>query len=206
MVCGLARVNTHPYGWPMTSARQHRLSRADWIAAGFRALSTDGPNGLRVEPLARAMKVSKGSFYWHFSDLAAFRTAMLDFWQAQATEAIITRSSVGAPAPERRLEQLIHAATEPVPADLGGAGVERALREWARQDPAAASVRRAVDARRLSYLERLFTEAGSPAAARHARTLYAALIGFEELDEGAVAATRAGLLALLALLLAETGS
>lgn len=190
----------------MTASRQNRLSRADWLAAGFRALSAKGPNGLRAEPLARALKVSKGSFYWHFSDLAAFRAEMLDFWQAQATEAIIARATEKAVAPERRLEQLLCAATEPVPEDLGGAGVERALREWARHDPAAATVRRAVDARRLSYLEHLFTEAGSPAAARHARTLYAALIGFEELNDGAVAATRAGLLALLGLLLAETGS
>ena len=41
--------------------------------AGFRALSAEGPQGIRVEAIARQLKLSKGSFYWHFKDVQALK-------------------------------------------------------------------------------------------------------------------------------------
>ena len=38
-----------------------RLTREDWILAGFRALSTSGTTALRVEPVARVLGTTKGS-------------------------------------------------------------------------------------------------------------------------------------------------
>ncbi|WP_163317770.1 TetR family transcriptional regulator, partial [Enterobacter hormaechei] len=42
------------------------LSAEDWISAAFRALSQGGAQAIRAEAIARDLKVSKGSFYWHF--------------------------------------------------------------------------------------------------------------------------------------------
>ncbi len=53
-----------------------RLSVDDWIQAGFAILADGGPNALRVDRLCERLGVTKGSFYWHFTDLHAYRTAL----------------------------------------------------------------------------------------------------------------------------------
>ena len=45
-----------------------RTPRSSWIDAGLRALAAGGPDAVRIEPLARALGVTKGGFYWHFDD------------------------------------------------------------------------------------------------------------------------------------------
>jgi len=46
-----------------------RLSVDDWIQAGFSILAEGDPAALRVERLCERLRVTKGSFYWHFSVL-----------------------------------------------------------------------------------------------------------------------------------------
>src|SRR6266571_4302142 len=44
-----------------------RLSQDDWVDAAVQVLLHEGPDGVAVQPLARRLKTTKGSFYWHFS-------------------------------------------------------------------------------------------------------------------------------------------
>ena len=46
-----------------------RLAVDDWIQAGFALLADGGPNALRIDRLCERLGVTKGSFYWHFTDL-----------------------------------------------------------------------------------------------------------------------------------------
>ena len=48
-----------------------RTPRTSWIDEGLRALAAGGPEAVRIEPLARALGVTKGGFYWHFADRRA---------------------------------------------------------------------------------------------------------------------------------------
>src|SRR5207302_8732387 len=65
-----------------------------------------GLDAAAVEPLARALGVTKGSFYWHFTSRDALLTAALARWEAQYTEGII--AVFGAvKSPRARLERLI---------------------------------------------------------------------------------------------------
>tara|TARA_B100000686_G_C16713341_1_gene930518 strand:- start:82 stop:687 length:606 start_codon:yes stop_codon:yes gene_type:complete len=57
-----------------------RLSREDWISAAWKMLGEYGFEGVRVEPLARSLGVTKGSFYWHFRDRQELIEALLDRW------------------------------------------------------------------------------------------------------------------------------
>ena len=57
-----------------------RLSVDDWIQAGFALLADGGPNALARRPLCERLGVTKGSFYWHFADLPAYRTALIEAW------------------------------------------------------------------------------------------------------------------------------
>src|SRR5689334_10739231 len=57
-----------------------RLDAEAWVTAAFDALAEGGIDAVRVEPLAKALAITKGSFYWHFADRRALIDAMLTTW------------------------------------------------------------------------------------------------------------------------------
>lgn len=152
-----------------------RIARGDWVRAGLVLLSRQGIDAVRVEPLAEQLKVTKGSFYWHFVDRAALHTAMLGTWQHAATGDIIKIVEAETPDARHRLFRLIELATS----DGRAAGLETAIRAWAQHDPAAGKVLADVDAARLQYVANLLRETGmaSSVAATRAKILYLVLIG-----------------------------
>jgi AcrR family transcriptional regulator len=60
-----------------------RLERSEWLRAARLALLRHGASGVRVEPLAKSLGVTKGSFYWHFKDRAALLEALLREWEQE---------------------------------------------------------------------------------------------------------------------------
>lgn len=201
--CFLVDVNTLAYGLRMND--KHRLDKEAWIQAGFRALTARGPTALKAEPLARELGVSKGSFYWHFANLGAFREAMIDYWMAMATQGVMHAVQQSSVDPAERLATLVILASEPPPAAVGGPAAEGAIRCWGRADATVGERLRAVDAARVDYCAELFQAAGfaDDKAQLKARLLYAGLIGLEQLDLAALANLRADLQALLQLLLSR---
>lgn len=155
------------------------LTKIEWIAAGFRALCEDGPRAVSVEPLARRLGVTKGSFYWHFKDRAALHAAMLTHWEEVATEHIINDVEARGGTGRAKLKRLINHAVSAAPDAYGGAQAEGVLRGWAASHTDAGAVLARVDKRRLAYLRKLFEEAGlARAQARHAAEVaYLASIG-----------------------------
>lgn len=182
------------------------LSAMDWIKAAFRRLSTGGIAAVRAEAIARDLKVSKGSFYWHFADVPALKSAMLHHWTAMATTRVIEGLDAATSDPRAQLRLLVVAATGDEAADYGGETVESALREWARFDEAAAEAVRRVDDDRLAHVRDRFRDCGLPEArARDAADLfYGAYIGLTVLSLGRPVDRRGDLLHLLDLLCPET--
>ncbi|MCU0375108.1 MAG: TetR/AcrR family transcriptional regulator [Chitinophagaceae bacterium] len=43
-----------------------------WLQTGYQRFAELGPEGLKVEPLAKNAGISKSSFYHHFADIACF--------------------------------------------------------------------------------------------------------------------------------------
>ena len=65
-----------------------RLNAHDWILVAYRRLVREGVAAVCVETLARDLGATKGSFYWHFKNLAALKAAMLVRWVELATDDI----------------------------------------------------------------------------------------------------------------------
>src|SRR5437763_15488297 len=87
-----------------------RLDAEAWIAAAFDALAEGGIDAVRVEPLAKALDITKGSFYWHFADRHALLDAMLAAWTDGRVTAIREQAATGR-APDggmRDLADLYH--------------------------------------------------------------------------------------------------
>jgi len=148
-----------------------QLSADDWIKQGLKALTRSGFTALKADPLAKAMGVSRGSFYWHFADLGAFHAAMLKRWREIAAEEIIAAVEADGDEPLNALLRRTFGAR----LDL-----ERAVRNWAAFDPAAQTAVRAIDRRRLDYIETLLQLRGLSAATAQARAqiLYWTFLGF----------------------------
>lgn len=49
-----------------------------WIEAGYQLFAYQGVRGLKVEPLAKMVGISKSSFYHHFADIELFIEALLE--------------------------------------------------------------------------------------------------------------------------------
>ena len=179
------------------------LRADDWIEAAFRALTIEGPQGIRAERIARDLKVSKGSFYWHFKDVAALKAAMLKQWQAGATRAVILRIDESDAPAQDQLKLLVLAATGKDNTPYGGVLVEAAIRDWARYDKAVSKIVQKIDKQRLGYLEKLFLKIrnNQKQAKQNASILYAALIGLESLSARGLADLQKDLLHLLEILI-----
>jgi len=176
-------------------------TREDWIAGAWDALCEGGVGALRVEPLARRMGVTKGSFYHHFADRQALTSALLQDWERQGTEAIIAAVEMTADAPEDQLRTLLGLTFAP---DPRGDAIESAIRAWATTDEMAASAAERIDEQRLTFVGNLLHAAGLPKAlaGRRAALLYRTLIGeFMWRSSGGPASTERELDELAALLL-----
>ncbi len=132
-----------------------RLSVDDWIQAGFAILAEGDPGALRIDRLCESLGVTKGSFYWHFTDFAAYRTALIEAWgslQDQDRRRFENSSGV---VPRERLRFMMQAVTSPQQWAL-----ERAMRVWSLTDEIVAANVRKSDGRVLRSVYQAFIDAG----------------------------------------------
>src|SRR5260370_5544463 len=123
-----------------------QLSAKDWLDQGLRTLATSGFTALKAEPLAKAMGVSRGSFYWHFADIGAFHAAILKHWREVAAEQIIANLEAASDH-DNPLTLLLRRAFG---AKLS---LEKAVRTCATVDPPARAAAQTIDRRRRCYLD-----------------------------------------------------
>jgi AcrR family transcriptional regulator len=170
----LARVNTVVYGaLSQEQGMTDQLSAKDWLDQGLKTLAQSGFTALKAEPLAKAMGVSRGSFYWHFADIGAFHAAILKHWRDIAAEQIIANVEAASKHEDPLALLLRRVFGEKLT-------LESAVRTWATLDPAARAAVQAIDQRRLGYVEGLLKQSGLPTERAHARAqiLYWAFLGF----------------------------
>ncbi|MEZ5477763.1 MAG: TetR/AcrR family transcriptional regulator [Thiolinea sp.] len=155
-----------------------RLTREDWVRAALQIFAEKGIDAVRIEPLAQSLKVTKGSFYWHFKNRRELHQAIIDHWSRRCTSAI-TRCL--------REEHDIIAVVLNVFAmwmrdEPFSPRLDAAMRDWARRSD---NVRQAVlqaDYDRTRAIARVFERAGYPqeSALIRARILYFGQIGYYE--------------------------
>ncbi|HUR78580.1 MAG TPA: TetR/AcrR family transcriptional regulator [Acidimicrobiales bacterium] len=153
----------------------HRLSVADWITAGLELLAVDGIGGVKIQKLCDRLGVTKGSFYWHFTDLDAFLGAMAKHYEDGAR---IFRDQFAAMARQDAQKSLSDAVLFSFENHLGR--IERAMRDWARSDPRAQAAIEASDRLAFAVIAESFELLGftKEEADIRAKTLFYAGVGF----------------------------
>jgi len=151
-----------------------RLTADDWIEAGFAVLADSGPNALRVDALCERLNVTKGSFYWHFTDMPAYRDALAKAWGSLHDRNRRQFESMPDVAPRTRLTMMIQTWMAPQHWAL-----ERAMRVWALTDDAVLASVQQSDARVMRAIRQAFVDFGfgPEEAALRSFVVFAAGIG-----------------------------
>jgi AcrR family transcriptional regulator len=154
-----------------------QLEVEDWERAALQAIAADGLAAVAVEPLARGLGVTKGSFYAHFRDRDELVIAALRRWEQlhiHSFAAVAERFQ----DPTERLRALIELATSAV---RGHPVISRLLLD--SEDPRVRAALRRITEFRLAHLDATFRELGVPSgkAAHRATIAYAAYIGLLQL-------------------------
>jgi len=159
------------------SPRSPRLSADDWAQAALELIAKEGVNALAVEPLARQLGVTKGSFYWHFSSRDALLRAALERWEIfeQNVAFIPLRECIT--DPRERLRQLVHIVTQEHTYTTHA--VYAALMN-AADHPCVQPVIARISEQRINYLFSTLRQMGLSADTAHYRAwlIYTAYIGF----------------------------
>lgn len=122
------------------------LTADAWAAAALDAISHRGLEGVAVEPLARELGVTKGSFYWHFSNREALLQRALQLWEQQETDEVLQHAALETD-PRHRIERLIRE----INASRRASRIYQALSS-AAHDPVIANCVRRVSERRMRFL------------------------------------------------------
>lgn len=145
------------------------LDRPAWIKGALEALAEEGFAGLRIEVLARRLKVTKGSFYWHFKDRQDLLATVLDTWKEGRIRDVLKQAKARPGGEREKIFYLLD--TYSTTRNRRGILIELAMREWAQRDPAAAAIVREVDAVRLECSRTLFLGCGLAPEEASARCL-----------------------------------
>lgn len=163
---------------PSKKSERVTLSADDWAREALELIAERGVQALAVEPLARRMGITKGSFYWHFSSRESLLERALSRWEEHDSRNL--NSSLGEiDHPRDRLvsffrrvgkEKLTHEVYSELCAASGHPQVEPVLERVAE--------------RRMKHLSLAFEELGMhPHTARNqARLTYSVYLGFLQLQ------------------------
>lgn len=158
-----------------------RLSAQDWARAALKAIATGGLPAVAVEPLARTLGVTKGSFYAHYRNRDELITAALAEWtRTHGADGLAGLAAI--PDPAQRLRELlttvVHAVQPLAPS------VHLSLL-GDRNDPRVREAVRRVNRARLDLLTHTYRELGLPPdqATSRARVAYAAILGLLHLAQ-----------------------
>jgi AcrR family transcriptional regulator len=152
-----------------------RLSADDWIDAGFAVLADSGPNALRIDALCERLGVTKGSFYWHFTDMPTYRGALAEAWGSLHDRYRRPFENMPGVDPRERLDVMVRTLVAPEHWAL-----ERAMRVWALTDDAALVSVQQSDERVLRAVRQAFIDYGCEPddAMLRSFVLFAAGVGF----------------------------
>lgn len=174
-------VNTRPKSTTSKSNGRatESLTRDDWVSGAWDMLGENGVDGVRVEPLARRLGVTKGSFYWHFKDRQQLVEALLDRWFSIWDDQM-SPGMEQAPDPADRIWALLESVVGRVTR-----GQTVSLRMLSHRNPDVARRIEERDGQRLSFLMAQLVAIGfSPDEARVRGQVYQTIMTGEYLRSG----------------------
>jgi len=176
---------------PTTSAR---LTAPDWTECALTVLKEAGLEAVQITTLAKQLKVTRGSFYWHFDSREDLLNALLAEWRARNTgvmvDAIRDVGSLDDGILALFSVWVDHTRFDP--------RLDQAIRDWARHDERLRNIVTAEDDARVGAIARFFERFDYPEneAFIRARVIYFTQISYFALhvEDGETLTQRMGYL------------
>lgn len=143
------------------------LTAEAWAEAALEVIAESGIETVAVEPLARRLGVTKGSFYWHFANRQALIQSALERWERCETDEVLARAAQEQD-PRKRLARLFREAD----------GSQRAGRLYlaltgSMENRLIQTVVRRVMDHRVEFLRECYASMGLPAGEAWKRAILA---------------------------------
>jgi AcrR family transcriptional regulator len=137
--------------------RVSKVSPARWLETARQVLIQEGVDRVKVERLAKRLRVTRGGFYHHFRDRADLLDQLLAMWEEKNT-------FLPSRTPPQTQDEA-HQTLDQINAILIDEAIydphfDMAIRDWARISKKAKAALDRVDAERLGFFEQLFLAFG----------------------------------------------
>lgn len=141
---------------PTVVSEPTRLTRDDWLDEAFKSVVMGGFDQVKVLTIAEKLGVTRGSFYWHFTDHADLIGSLLMRWKLQQLELDTELQSQQSGDPIKDLSLVLDAAFSQAGAALENLRFEQAMRALSHQNADAAQMLVEVDAARIALFQSKF--------------------------------------------------
>ena len=154
----------------MPKKTSNRVTKAEWLEAALDTFRIEGEPGIRVEGIARKLKVNKSGFYWHFKDRSDLLEQLLLYWEDEYTKVVTENTILRGLPPRDRLLAVMGMVYDHRLAEL-----DVHFNAWALKDKSVDKVVQRVIKRRTEFIGACFLEAGlEPEEARMRARLFVA--------------------------------
>jgi AcrR family transcriptional regulator len=151
---------------------RQRGSAGLWLDGAYKALIEGGIDAVKVMPLAKALNLSRTSFYWHFEDREALLSALLARWQDKNTGNLVARTEAYAESISEAMFNLYDCWVDNA---LFDAEFDRAVRNWGLTSEAVQDMIQHADNTRRDAVKAMFLRygfSGKQADSRAATVIY----------------------------------
>lgn len=156
-------------------------TREDWLMEAQRVLINEGVDRVKVDRLAKNLKVTRGGFYWFFKNRQDLLNALLDDWTDNESDPLTRAIKNETNGPLNILSRyfLILIREQSYSPFL-----DSAVRDWARTSSRARSAVELVDSRRIQALTEIFLNLNyeQENAFIRARILYFHQVGYYAME------------------------
>lgn len=154
-----------------------RLTKKDWIEEGYKILSEFAQDKLKILYLCKRLKVTRGSFYHHFTSIDDFIQALMKNWEEENTLNLIRISNKNE-HPVLKMKTLAHQIAQ------SNQRLEASIRSWSYYHPIVKQHIEKVDTIRLNYVQAVFEALGfeERKSKQKAFLNYATLVGMQQLN------------------------
>lgn len=141
-----------------------RVSAADWIDAAMKLLAREGVDAVRIDRLCETLKVTKGSFYWHFANRDQLIAAIARDWASRRPQTTFETIRALDASPREKLQRLFDLYWRD---DI--VRFDRAMRAWGLGEPSIRKAVIATDREMLGFVAGLFEHMGYAKSDAHMR-------------------------------------
>jgi AcrR family transcriptional regulator len=149
----------------MAKRKPKRLTRDQWLILSLEILSKGGPGELRLDNITHKMKVTKGSFYWHFKNRADYIRSLAIYWDKWSNDNVLESINAMGTDPKSKMKEIIqHVIGENLSA------YDDAVQMLAHKEPQIKPIIDKGFMKRLVFLNSLFKQLGFKGKELESRT------------------------------------